>query len=224
MRGAQFEVKNWVTGEDGRVGWVIVSTAELVPLLVSPEEFLAAEEAATERHEYVGGVIYAMAGAPERHNRIASKALVALGRRLMESHCTAYNSDMKVRVQMQADIRFYYPDVHVTCQQAPPDQMFLEYPVVIVEVVSESTRRTDEQEKRSAYLSIPSLCACVLLEQSRASAAVWRRHAGGFALERHEGLEATVELPEIEAVLPLAEVYRGVVFPGPGSDDAQGLR
>lgn len=151
-------------------------------------------------------------GRTYRHSQIASNALGSLHAQLRGRKCYALNSDMKVRVRFPTHTRFYYPDVQVVCRPGPPDQHFQDEPAVIVEVISERTRRTDEQEKREAYLNLPSLHAYVMLEQKGAAATVWRRHSSGFNCERWEGLDATVPLPEIEAALPLGEVYEAVEF------------
>ncbi|HEX8310919.1 MAG TPA: Uma2 family endonuclease [Chthoniobacteraceae bacterium] len=193
--------------------------AELAPTLLSPEEYLAGEMVAESKHEYVAGVVYAMAGGPARHHRIATNALVALGGRLRGKKCQPFNSDMLVRVRMATHTRFYYPDVQVVCRPAPPDQLFQDEPSVIIEVISESSRRTDEQEKREAYLSINSVDAYILLEQKGAAATVWRRTSSGFKGERWEGTDTVIPLGEIDASLPLAEVYDGVEFPSASEED-----
>jgi Uma2 family endonuclease len=193
--------------------------AEFSPTLLSPEGYLSREIASQQKHEYVGGVVYALAGGPARHHQIATNALVALGGRLRGKKCHPLNSDMLVRVRMATQTRFYYPDVQIVCRPAPPDQLFQDEPSVIIEVISESSRRTDEQEKREAYLSINSVDAYILLEQKGAAATVWRRTSSGFKAERWEGTEATIPLAEIEAALPLAEVYDGVEFPSVDEED-----
>lgn len=90
--------------------------------------------------------------------------------------------------------------------------------MVVVEVASPSTRRTDEVEKREAYQRIPTLKVYVILEQDRAAAVVWRRGKEGFGFERevYAGLEKVIPLPEITAELPLAEAYEAVTF-APGA-------
>ena len=83
----------------------------------------------------------------------------------------------------------------------------------MLEVISESTRRTDLGEKRDAYLAIPSLKVLMMAEPERPYVLVHRRQTqGGFATEEHAGLEGVVPLPEIEAELPLAELYEGLDF------------
>src|SRR5690242_2569608 len=92
----------------------------------------------------------------------------------------ALNSDTKIRVRLPTHLRFYYPDASVVCRPNPPDDSFQDEPAVIIEVLSETTRRIDEGEKKDAYLTIPSLCAYMLLEQDRPAAVVYRRSEQGF--------------------------------------------
>jgi Uma2 family endonuclease len=189
-------------------------TAESASLhLVSEEEYLAGEQSSPVKHEYLAGAVYAMAGARNVHNRIATNALVSLGGMLLGRRCQPFNSDTKVRVNFQGHVRFYYPDVQIVCDPNPPNDTFQDHPVVILEVISEETRRTDEQEKRDAYLSIPSLRVYLLIEQSRYLATVWRRTAGEWIREVVTGYDAVVPLPEIEAELSMREVFAGVELP-----------
>jgi Uma2 family endonuclease len=178
--------------------------------LLTPEEYLAGEEAAETKHEYVGGVVYAMSGATNRHNLIGSRALGSLSGQLRGSRCEPFNSDTKVRIRFPDHTRFYYPDVMVVCQQNAPTEVFQDSPIVIIEVISPSTRRTDQEEKRAAYLTIPTLSAYIVLEQHQPTATVWRRKSDGFTLERYSGVTATISLPEIKAELELQELYRGL--------------
>jgi len=80
-------------------------------------------------------------------------------------------------------------------------------PVVIIEVLSPSTRRTDQTEKKDAYFSIPSLDTYVLLEQDTERAIVHHRGPEGFEAQVVEGADATLHLPGIEVRLTLAELY-----------------
>ena len=133
--------------------------------LVSIEDYLAGELVSPVKHEYLGGVVYAMAGARNLHNRIASNVLGSLHGRLRARPCQPFNSDTKIRVRLPTQTRFYYPDVSVICRPNLPTDSFQDEPAVIFEVLSEQTRRADEGEKKDAYLTIPSLSVYVLLEQ-----------------------------------------------------------
>lgn len=180
--------------------------------LVSVEDYLTAELNGTIKHEYLGGVVYAMAGARNAHNIIATNVLGVMHARLRGKKCRPFNSDTKIRVRLPSHWRFYYPDASVVCRPNPPDDSFQDEPAVIVEVMSEATRRIDEGEKKDAYLTIPSLCAYVLLEQNSPAVIVYRRTEQGFNREVYAGLAASIPIHEIDIELPLAEVYEAVEF------------
>jgi Uma2 family endonuclease len=187
--------------------------------LISVEDYLAGELESPVKHEYLGGVVYAMAGARNVHNIIATNTLAALHGRLRGRPCRPFNSDTKIRVRLPTHWRFYYPDASVVCRPNPQDDSFQDEPAVIVEVLSKATRRIDGGEKKDAYLTIPSLSAYVLLEQGTSAAVVYRRTEQGFVREVYEGREASIPLAEIEIELPLADIYEGVEFtPEPDVD------
>jgi len=187
--------------------------------LVSVEEYLASELASPTKHEYLGGVVYAMAGARNAHNLIATNTLVALGARLRGKRCRPYNSDTKIRLRLPTQVRFYYPDVSVICRPNPQTDSFQDEPAVLFEVLSNRTRRIDEGEKKDAYLTIPSLSVYVLVEQESPAVMVFRRTENGFVREVYQGLDAVVPLGEIEIDLALADMYDGVEFaPEPTED------
>ena len=84
--------------------------------LIAVEEYLAGELISPIKHEYLGGVVYAMAGARNAHNLIAGNTFLAMGVRLRGRRCRPFNSDTKIRIILPGQIRFYYPDVSVTCR------------------------------------------------------------------------------------------------------------
>jgi Uma2 family endonuclease len=180
--------------------------------LISVEEYLAGELVSPMKHEYLGGVVYAMAGARNVHNLIATNALVALGFRLRGRACRPFNSDTKIRISLPGQVRFYYPDVSVICRPNPQSDSFQDEPAVLIEVLSAKTRRVDEGEKKDAYLTIASLAVYLLVEQETAAVVAFRRTEQGFVREVYQGLDAVLPLGEIGTDLPLAEVYETVEF------------
>jgi Uma2 family endonuclease len=189
--------------------------------LVSVQDYLANELASPTKHEYVGGVVYAMAGARIQHNRIATNIVLAIGPRLEGKSCEVFNSDQKIRIKMKNHVRFYYPEVSVICRSNPDDEQFQDEPATVFEVLSRSTRRADLGEKKDGYLAVPSLKHYVLVEQDVPVVVVFRRKGRKFVREVYEGLDAVVPLPEIGVDLPLAEIYKRVEFT-PESDDEGG--
>lgn len=188
-------------------------TAQKQPESISIADYLAGEEVSDVKHEYLGGTVHAMAGANNRHNMIAVNSLLSLGSQLRGKSCQPFNSDTKVRIEFPDHTRFYYPDALVVCHPNPENDHYQDQPVVVIEVLSDSTRRTDMGEKRDAYLTIQSLKVLLLVEADHAMVTVHRRKPeGGFATEHHTGIESTIPLPEIDAALPLAELYERVTF------------
>jgi Uma2 family endonuclease len=187
---------------------------------LSVEDYLAGELVSPVKHEYLAGVVYAMAGARNMHNDIAVNLVSNFYTRLRGTACRPKNSDTKVRVRLSpTDIRFYYPDAFVVCRPNAPEDAFHDEPVLVAEVLSQSTRRIDEGEKKDAYLAIPSLSVYLLVEQSSPVVVVHRRTENGFVSETYQGLDAIIPLPELGTALPLSEVYDGVSFVPEQFDD-----
>ena len=188
--------------------------------LISVEDYLAGELVSRVKHEYLGGVVYAMAGARNVHNVIATNVLGSLHARLRGRPCQPFNSDTKIRVRLPNQLRFYYPDASVVCDPNPPDDSFQDEPVIIVEVLSKATRRTDTGEKKDAYLTIPTLSVYLIVEQDAAAVVVHRRTEQGFVRETYGGHAAVIPLPEIETELPLNDIYDRVEFsPEPDAEE-----
>jgi Uma2 family endonuclease len=180
--------------------------------LVSVEDYLAGELDSSVKHEYLGGVVYAMAGARNSHNLIATNTIGSLYARLRGKPCRPYNSDTKIRIRLRGHVRFYYPDASVKCEPNSQDDSFQDEPVALFEVLSRKTRRIDEGEKKDAYQTIPSLGVYVLIEQEMPAVVVFRRAGENFEREVYQRLDAVVPLPEIGIDLPLAEIYEAVEF------------
>jgi Uma2 family endonuclease len=188
-----------------------MTAAKQIPL-VSVEDYLARERVAKVKHEYTGGYVYAMAGGKNQHNRISVAFVSVMHSKLRGRRCEAFNSDTKVRIRMPTHTRFYYPDGMVVCEPNSPNDEFQDRPVVIAEVLSVSTRRTDEGEKREAYLTIPTLDAYLLIETERPRVVVYHRAPEGSAAQAYDGMDAAIPLKSVGLDLPLAELYERVDF------------
>ncbi len=188
-----------------------MTAARQIPLL-SPEEYLADELRSKTKREYTGGYVYAMAGGTRAHNRISVAFTTAMSNALRGRRCEALNSDTKVRVRMPTHTRFYYPDGIVVCEPNQASDTFEDRPVVIAEVISASTRRIDEGEKRDAYLTIPELAAYLLIESTSRRVVVYQRTSAGFVASQYEGPGAIVPLDDIKATLSLDDLYERVDF------------
>ncbi len=180
--------------------------------LIPVEDYLRCELHSETKHEYLGGVVYGMAGASEEHNVIAANLLGLLHAQLRGKPCQPFGSDMKVRLQTLGDTYFYYPDAMVACDPTDSGRGWRERPAVLFEILSNETRRVDEREKRFAYLALPSLQAYVRIEQDSPELAVERRIGSEWRSEKHAGFETILTLPEISVNLPLSELYERLRF------------
>jgi Uma2 family endonuclease len=171
-------------------------------------EYLAAEETSEVRHEYLGGLVYAMAGETRAHNTIALNVATTLRQRLKQP-CKLYMGGVRVNFELRHDEYYYYPDVVVTCDPRDNDPRIVRYPRLIIEVLSESTERVDRREKFFAYLTIESLEEYVLIAQDSPESTSFRRE-NGWRPEKVTGLGGTITLESIQQRLPLAEAYAGV--------------
>lgn len=174
--------------------------------LLTVEEFLAAEPGYFEKHEYLGGMVYAMAGASTAHNTINTNLTGTLFNQLRGRRCQAFSSEMKARLQLSGSTYFYYPDAMIVCGGAGLGASWCEQPSVIFEIISESTRSHDERDKRMGYLTLPSLDAYVRIEQDRREIVVERRTPAGWQLEVLTA-DGVVHLPTVEVEFPVADLY-----------------
>ena len=189
----------------------IMSTARQ-PNLISVDDYLTGEQPSEVRHEYVAGVVDTMVDATNAHSIIAANVQGTLRDQLKNSPCREFNSDTKVRIRSNQGIRFYYPDVQVVCQQNPQSDVFQASPVLIAEVRSDSTRQTDEGEKKNAYLSIPSLQMYVMIDQSAKQAVVYKWIDTGFECQFLAGEDCEIVTDALALSLPIAEIYRDIKF------------
>jgi Uma2 family endonuclease len=183
----------------------------------TPEEYLALEDAALEKHEYYDGRIYAMTGSTLSHARITMNVQFQLGLQLRGRPCSYFNTDVKVLVSETG--LYTYPDASALCGEPrfqEANSAILLNPSVIVEVLSPSTESYDRGEKYTHYKRIPSLREYVLIAQDRVR--VERRTRGDdtvaeWGLLSVEELDEVIELPSIGCTLALRDVYEHVDLP-----------
>jgi Uma2 family endonuclease len=181
---------------------------------VTPQEYLKWERKAETRSEYHDGVIVGMAGASKEHNRITVNLGGEIHAQLKGKTCEPFASDMRVYVPVVN--RYYYPDVVVVCGEPRFEDSNLDTllnPTLIVEVLSDSTERTDRVEKYDGFTTLESLSTYVLVAQDRPRIECYNRQPDGtWQHTVAKGLEAVLELKAIDCAVPLADVYARVEF------------
>ena len=165
-------------------------------------EFLAWEENQPARFEFDGFQPVAMTGGTVAHNRIMRRLHRALEGRLEGQACEPFGPDVKILV----DGRARYPDAVVSCTPQSDRSQVVENPVVVFEILSESTSRTDRIEEVREYQATQSILRYVILEQDSIGATVFERRDGSWIAATLTDGDHLV-MPEIGVDLPLAELY-----------------
>ncbi len=177
-----------------------------VPNFLSPAEYLEIEQHSQIRHEYGRGLVYAMAGGTDNHDRIIFNLLRAIDRHLGEStDCRFYSGNVKINYQDQF---YYYPDVFVICDRS--DRYIKRHPKLITEVLSPNTQVFDTTEKFQDYQNLSSLEEYVLISQTEPWVECRRRITPQLWETAVYGATASVSLASLGLVVPIAELYRGV--------------
>jgi Uma2 family endonuclease len=183
---------------------------------ISIEEYLRLEQEGSVRHEYVDGHIFAMSGGTFNHQTIIGNIHSVLRGHVRGSGCRAFISGTMVRVDATNSI--YYPDVVVGCGNYKGDQITLNDPVLLVEVLSRSTAKIDRREKYYAYKHIPTLKEYLIVDQRRRRLELYRKNdKGEWDLISATSSAITLEsMPVGPLNLPLDDVYENVDFPAGG--------
>lgn len=173
------------------------------------EEYLSSEDKSEIRHEYLGGQIFAMSGGSKEHNLIAGNIYSRLRSHLRGSSCSVFISDMKVNIKLADRSKniFYYPDVIVTCNPQEQNRFFLNYPCLIIEVLSPSTETIDRREKLVNYQNIDSLQEYVLISQDEINVAIYRKDAQeNWSMQIFNNSNDEVRLESVGLTLMMAEI------------------
>jgi Uma2 family endonuclease len=171
---------------------------------ISPEDYLSGELVSDIKHEYIDGEVFAMTGTSINHNRIIGSLFAGLHLHLANTPCDVLTTDIKVKAQNN----FFYPDLIVDCQKLNGEVYVTEAPLIIVEVLSKSTRKLDQTLKRLAYQSLSSLQEYVLIEQDFVDIEICRRN--NHWQSEHFYLGDQVYFSAIDLSLPVEQIYARV--------------
>ncbi len=186
---------------------------------MSPRDYLRCERTAEFKSEFFDGEVFAMSGGSPRHSLLKANVIRELGNGLKGHPCTAYDSDLRVKVE--ATGLYTYPDASVICGPLEFDDDVRDTvlsPTLLVEVLSPSTEAYDRGKKFNHYRRIESLREYLLVSQDEAKIERFQRNADGtWTLTEASGLEASLHLPSLGIDLSLREVYEKVDFSEPVS-------
>ncbi len=178
---------------------------------MSIEAYLDLDRRSSEtRYEYIDGYVRMLAGGTPDHAKIAANVIGVLYGILEGSSCSVYTSDVRVCL---AETRYVYPDVSVSCDARDQEQVeMIQYPCLIVEVLSPSTEAYDRGRKLAFYRQCPSIREYVLVDSQRQTVEVFRREKNTFWTYHAFGPGDDVELASLGVRFPLVKLYRNVVL------------
>ncbi len=175
------------------------------------EQYFALEEKSEIRHEYYQGEIFAFAGGSYNHAKIISNIIRSC---TLDENCSMFSSDLRVWVK-SSDL-FTYPDILIICGQP---QFYknrddtVTNPLLIGEVLSESTKNYDRGEKFLFYRQLPSLKHYLLIDQYSIHVEYFKLGADGhWVLSEYSNLEDQIDITNPDFSISLKEIYRGIEF------------
>ncbi|TBR60827.1 hypothetical protein B4U84_08300 [Westiellopsis prolifica IICB1] len=179
-------------------------------ILLSAEEYLIWESTQEQRYEYWDGEVIAMSGGTRNHNRVSGNFFKLLDDALANHFWEVYIVDVKV--QVEPGLKYFYPDVVVTCDERDRDPQLIQFPCLIIEVLSPSTEAADRGKKFAAYRQSPTLQEYVLVQIGQPSVEVFRRNQQGQWVLWEYNLSDKLRLESVNVEIAIADLYRQVQF------------
>jgi Uma2 family endonuclease len=183
-----------------------------------PESFLTAqdylvwERQQETRHEYLEGQVFAMTGASRAHNMLCANILASLHGQLRGKPCEIYVNDMRVKVSETG--MYTYPDLVAACGEPRFEDQAVDTllnPVLIIEVLSDSTERYDRGAKFTGYRSVVTLKEYLLVSQNESRVEHYVRQPGNhWLLTEYQEMQDRIDLNSLDSYLSLAEVYERI--------------
>lgn len=177
----------------------------------TPEEYFAWEEKQLEKHELINGLVYAMTGGTQNHSAIKLNIGSLIKAHLRGSKCRVFNSDLKVNIFTTRN--YTYPDLSVTCDRRDREHsLYITYPCLIVEVLSDSTEAYDRGKKFEKYRQNPNLVDYVLVSADEMAVDIYHKNdAGEWVIMSYRSGDQ-VELKSIGLNVPIEQFYEDVIF------------
>lgn len=181
---------------------------------ISDLDYLTTERAASEKHEYYKGEVFAMSGASIPHNLVFSNVFGMLSAKLKGTNCKPFGSDLRIHIPKNS--LYTYPDISIVCGKIETlDNAFdtITNPSVIIEILSASTRDYDKGGKFTLYRDIITLKEYLLIDSERVSIEKFiRNNDGSWQLTEFKDPSQRCMIETIEMLISLSDVYEGILL------------
>ena len=186
--------------------------SELAAKSMSLDEFLHWDDGTDTRYELIDGFPVAMAPPAEAHRILAVRLVSRIDAALQSRRPCKAQIEPGVLRPDRAD-SYYVPDIAVTCEPNQPGRQAMVAPILIVEILSPSTERSDRRLKLPTYQRIESVREILLIDADSHHAELYRRENGHWGIELVRGARAKLSLASVELGIPMSELYEGIALP-----------
>ncbi len=174
------------------------------------EEFLQIEETSELKHEFYYGELFTMMGTTIVHNDIVFNTTLSFKSALKkkDKKCRVNFEAVKVRIKEKG--HYAYPDVIVSCSEKEDDPLTLKYPILIVEVLSDSTRNYDRDKKFMFYKQIPSLKHYILIEQDKCFVTSYTKQNDFWVHKAFSKLKDIIKIEHLNIEILVKDIYENI--------------
>ncbi|MEN8120173.1 MAG: Uma2 family endonuclease [Bacteroidota bacterium] len=174
------------------------------------KEYLELEKHSELRHEYFYGEVFALAGTTIKHNDIIFNAVSVLKNTLKGKNCKINFESVKVKIK--AKEHYTYPDIVVSCDKNEDDPLTIKYPILIIEVLSDATRRYDRGKKFQIYKQIPDFKHYLLIEQDFCLVDCFTRKGDLWYHKSYTEESDTINLEHLDLNIPVKRIYENIEY------------
>jgi Uma2 family endonuclease len=177
------------------------------PIINIEDYLLLDRNSKNARYEYLDGELRMLAGGSPHHAAIIANLTIAIGRFLTDSSCWIYNSDVQLKL---SETRYVHPDVTVSCDERDHESDdVIQYPCLVIEVLSPSTEAIDKIKKLAYYQECPSINEYVMVDSQSIRIEIYHREEDGWKFHTY-GPESTVKLESLAIQFAINGIYRGM--------------
>jgi len=179
---------------------------------ISLETYFELQRNGQERHDFWDGELVELEVATKNHNRIKRNIIDAIPRSARQAAgCELF--DENVMTQLKRGQKYVYPDIVLACDPRENDPLVIEYPCIIIEILSDGTERYDRTDKFFLYQRIPTVEQCVFVAQNQMAIESFQRaEQGQWLMQPLQQADEELHLPKLGISIPLADIYDGVVL------------
>jgi Uma2 family endonuclease len=187
--------------------------AQLAEKKYTITEYLELESQVQVRHEYIDGEIIEMAGGTTNHNEIITNMCLILKPLLRKQKGKVYTENVRLWIAQRE--MFTYPDVMAIANNPEyhgDNKTTVTNPIIIIEVLSNSTRDYDLGRKFEYYRSLDSLQEYILIDPEKPLVMTYCRHnTQQWSLTILENIDDKLELNSIPIEITLQDIYDGIL-------------